>query len=99
MTTIVRLGVAEGVFDVTSPVATARVLVSLVQGLNEDATGLFLALEAGTVPLEHLEVRLNAYTEAFERILGASPGTIRFTNISVIRDWQRWSETYRKEHA
>lgn len=99
MTAIVRQGVIEGVFDVTSPEATARVLVSLFQGLNEDATGLFLALDAGTITLEQLEVRLAGYTEAFERILGAPPGAIRFTNISVIRDWQRWSETYRKEHS
>lgn len=98
MATIVRQGVSEGIFHVTSPEATARVLVSLFQGMNEDATGLFLALEAGTVSLEQLEVRLAAYTEAFERILGARPGAIRFTNISVIRDWQHWSETYRKEH-
>ena len=98
MSTIVRQGVSEGVFQVTSPEATGRVLVSLFQGMGEDATGLFLALDAGTISLEQVEVRLSAYTEAFERILGAPPGSIAFTNISVIRDWQRWSQTYRKEH-
>ena len=98
MTAIVRRGVHEGVFNVTSPEATGRVLVSLFQGMGEDATGLFIALDAGSISLEQFEGRLGAYTEAFERILGAPPGTIRFANSSVIRDWQRWSQTYRKEH-
>jgi len=99
MTAIVRQGVDEGVFHVTSPESTGRVLVSLFQGMGEDVTGLFLALDAGSISLEQLEVRLAAYTEAFERILHAQPGSITFANISVIRDWQRWSQTYRKEHA
>ena len=52
MTTILRQGVDEGVFHVTSPEATARVLVSLFQGMNEDGTGAFLALEAEPFPLK-----------------------------------------------
>ena len=96
---IVRQGVEEGVFHVTSPEATARVIVSMIQGMNEDATGLFLALDAGTIPFEFLELRLTAYVEAFERILGVQKGSIRFADPSVIRDWQRWSADYRKDHA
>jgi AcrR family transcriptional regulator len=95
---IVRQGVDEGDFSVTSPEATARVLVSMIQGMNEDATGLFLALDAGTLPFELLEIRLTAYVEAFERILGVPKGSLRFADPSVIRDWQRWSADYRKDH-
>lgn len=102
MTTIVGQGVAEGVFRVDSPEATARVLISLIQGLNEDATGLFLALDAGTISFEDLEIRLTAYVQAFERILRADPGSLKFTDMSVIRDWhelQQKTEANRRASA
>jgi AcrR family transcriptional regulator len=98
MATIVRQGVTEGVFTVTSPEATARVLISLLQGLNEDVTGLFLALDAGSIPLEYLQLRLDAYTEALERILGVRRGTLTLADNSLIRDWQEWLNDYRKDH-
>jgi len=99
LATIVRQGVAEGVFHVTSPEASARVLVSLIQGMNEDATGLFIALDAGSISFDYLEGRLSAYVEAFERILDARKGTLKFADSSVIRDWLRWSQASRKDDA
>ena len=48
MTAIVRQGMREGIFTATSPDRRGRVLVSLFDGLNEDATDLFLALEGRT---------------------------------------------------
>ncbi len=97
MTTIVRQGVSEGVFRVDSPEATARVLISFIQGLNEDATGLFLALDAGSITFDRLEERLAAYVQAFERVLDAQPGSLRFADTSVIRDWHLWSQTHRRD--
>ena len=96
MSTIIRQGVDEGVFQVEAPEATARVLVSLIQGLNEDATGLFLALDSGAITFEYLEGRLAAYIEAFERILEARTGSVKFTDTSIIRDWQRWAQEHRR---
>ncbi len=98
MTAIVRQGALEGSFHVTSPEATARVLVSMLQGMNEDATGLFVGLDEGTIPFEQVEVRLAAYRQAMERILGAPAGSIRVPDPGIIRDWQRWQKDYRKDH-
>ena len=98
MTTIVRQGLAEGVFRVSSPDASARVLISLIQGLNEDATDLFLALDSGEISFEFLEARLLSYAQAFERILDADPGSLKFADTSVIRDWYHWAQA-RKEQA
>lgn len=99
MATIVRQGVTEGVFTVTSPEATAGVLVSIFQGLNEDATGLFLGLDDGSIPLEYLELRLAAYSEAIERILGVPRGALPLADSSVIRDWYQWLQAYRKDRS
>jgi AcrR family transcriptional regulator len=96
---IVEQGVVEGVFEVGSARETARVLVSLMEGMNEDAGLLFLDIDNGVAPLGAFESRVVAYVEAFERILGAEPGRLRFVDISVIRDWYRWSQEYRKDHS
>jgi AcrR family transcriptional regulator len=98
MTTIVTQGVAEGVFLVPSPEATARVLISLIQGLTEDATDLWLALDDGTISFAYLETRLTSYVDAFDRILGAKPGSVKLGDMSLLRDWYEWNQNYRKEH-
>jgi AcrR family transcriptional regulator len=73
---IVRQGCAEEVFSATSPDDTARVLVSLWQGLNELASELFVARQANRVALKEVEVTVSAYLEAFERILGLPSGSL-----------------------
>ena len=98
MTAIVAQGVAEGVFLVASAEATARVLISLIQGLTEDATDLWLALDDGSISFEHLEMRLTSYVDAFDRILGAKPGSVKLGDMSLLRDWYEWNLHYRKEH-
>jgi len=73
---IVRQGSAEGVFSVSSPDETARVLVSLLQALNELASELFVKRQAGAIALVEVEQTLSAYIEAMERILGVPSGSL-----------------------
>jgi hypothetical protein len=84
---IVRQGKTEGTFSASSPEDTARVLVSLIQAANELATELFVAHQATAIPLEVVERTLAAYTEAYERILGASPGSLNIGNGATLREW------------
>ena len=83
---IVRQGLAEGVFTASSPDDTARVLVSLWQGLNELASELFPARQANVITLEAVERTLGAYLEAFEPILGLATGTLP-RNHATVREW------------
>jgi AcrR family transcriptional regulator len=99
LTAIVEQGVREGVFQVTSAQETGRVLVTLLQGINEDASRLFVDVVDGLAPLSAFESRLGAYLEAFERILGAQSGSLKFPDTTVIHDWYRWSLEYRKDHS
>ena len=88
LTTIIRQGVAEGSFTTASPDHAARVFVSLVLGANEAATDLFVAHQDGAVTFEEVERALEAFAEAFERILGARPGSLELANRSaVLREW------------
>ena len=51
--------------------------MSLILGLNESATELSLARQAGRISFEDVRVSLAAYGEALERILGPPPGPSR----------------------
>src|SRR4029079_6349595 len=84
---IIGQGVAEGSFAVGSPGDTARVFVSLMLGANESATQLALAREDARFSLEELLRALRAYGDAFERILGARPGSLTFADEGVLREW------------
>jgi AcrR family transcriptional regulator len=88
LATIIRQGVAEGSFTTASPDHAARVFVALVLGANEAATDLFIAYQDGTVTFEQVEQTLEAFAEAFERILGVRPGSLGFANrTDVLREW------------
>ncbi len=87
LVTILRQGVAEGAFSVSHPEGTAILLTAVILGLNESATNLFLARQAGTIPLEVVEYTLAAYAEGFERILGIPPGSWPVNDPSLVREW------------
>jgi AcrR family transcriptional regulator len=87
LTSIVRQGTAEGAFTATDPDETARVLVGLLLGLNVTATELFLAHQAGHIAFEELTRTLKAHAEAFDRILGAEPGSLLLYDEAVLREW------------
>jgi AcrR family transcriptional regulator len=84
---IIRQGAAEGVFSVSSPDDSARVLVSLLQGAQDLAGELFFSRQAKTMTFEAVEGMLAAYPEAFERLLGAPAGSLRIVDPAILREW------------
>ncbi|HWO46063.1 MAG TPA: TetR/AcrR family transcriptional regulator [Methylomirabilota bacterium] len=85
--TVVRQGVDEGTLLVDSPDETARVLVSLMQGFQLQATDLFIARQAGRISFEVVQRAVAANTEAFERILGIPKGSVKLTDDATLRFW------------
>lgn len=83
---ILREGAADGSFSLTSPDGTASVITSLILGLNEAATRLFIARRDGTVSFEMVTCTLAAYFEAFERILGI-PSAVWPLDEPTVRFW------------
>ena len=84
---IVEQGMAEGAFTSRSPQDTAMVLVMLIEGFQNRALELFIARQANKVTYEDAERYFASYLDAFERILGASPGSIRLVDESILREW------------
>jgi AcrR family transcriptional regulator len=84
---IVRQGTAEGAFTASSPDHAAEVLVGLVLDLNLKATELYLARQSGAVTFDDVLLTVSAYTEAFERILGAAPSSFTQPDLTTLRLW------------
>lgn len=87
LATIVRQGKAEGAFTITSPEHTAGVLVALLLGLNETASRLYMARQAGTISYQDVECTIGAYSDAFERVLGLSPGSWPNLDSATMHFW------------
>ncbi len=87
LSAIVCQGAAEGVFTPSSPGDLARVLVSLLQGLNETAVELYVARRAGKVSFEAVERLFATYVEAFERLLGLPRESLTLVDPAVLREW------------
>jgi len=84
---VVRQGVDEGVFKVASPDETAGVLVTLMLGAQEQATHLFIARQADTIPYELVERTFAGFTQAYERILGIPQGSLTLADKATLHFW------------
>lgn len=84
---ILRQGIDDGDFSATDPEATARVIVGLVQGVQDAATQLFVARQAKEIELEEVERVFAAFSEALDRILGLEPGRLSLTDPPTLRMW------------
>ncbi|HLX36110.1 MAG TPA: TetR/AcrR family transcriptional regulator [Candidatus Limnocylindrales bacterium] len=87
LTAILRQGVADGDFSVTDPEASAHVIVGLVQTVQERAGELFVARQDGRIEKAEVSRTFEAFAEAFERIVGLSPHTVRFVDPQTIDLW------------
>jgi AcrR family transcriptional regulator len=84
---IIKQGIAEEVFSVDSPMETARILMDLLTGFQDGATDLFLARQANKISYDEAERALRSFAQAFERILGAGPGSIPIVDERTLHEW------------
>ncbi|MBE1876280.1 TetR/AcrR family transcriptional regulator [Myceligenerans pegani] len=84
---IVAQGVAEGDLTLAHPERAGRVLVALIQDLNDELAALLLRGEDGPAGLAAACETVAASTEAVERILGVPPGSVVLVDRGVLRTW------------
>lgn len=87
LTRIVEQGVSEGVFESKRPADTARLVVILLQGLQDWATELFIARQAGAIPLEEVARTIANFSEGLERVLGVKAGSITPIDDATLHEW------------
>ena len=87
LSSVIQQGIEQGAFRVVSPDEAATVLVSLMQGFQEQAVDLFMARQDGTVTFEVVQRTVAGFTEAFERILGVPKQSLTLMDESTLRFW------------
>jgi hypothetical protein len=84
---IIGQGVQEGVFTVAYPDQMGRVIISLIQDLNDRLAELLLAAKPGQRTLPTAEYTIPACTDALERILGVPAGSVLLVKTQMLRPW------------
>jgi AcrR family transcriptional regulator len=84
---IVKQGLAENSFASRNPDHLARVLVTFMAGMSELAMDLWVGRQDGTITFEEVTRTFDAYQEAFERIVGARPGSLQFLDEPTLAIW------------
>ena len=90
LTAIVRQGVDEQRFATTFPEQAGRIIVALIQALQDAMAGHLLAA-ADRSPddprVKEMVATYGAHVEAIERYLGISPGALYRADSRTIRSW------------
>lgn len=84
---IITEGIGQEVFVAESPEQTASVLVSMMMGFQERAVELFLARQSGAIEFQEVRRSVDAWTRAYERVLGAEPGSVTLADERTLHVW------------
>jgi len=87
LSVVIDQGIREGTFAAQSPEETAMVFTSLMLGFQQQANDLFVARQAGTIGFDVVQRSVAANTDAFERILGVSKGSLTIIDEPTLRFW------------
>jgi AcrR family transcriptional regulator len=97
LTQIIQQGIREGCFSTPFPGQSGEVVFTLLLGFGELNAGLLLELGLGQLPpesrprqaelLQQILDNTAAFTSAFERILGAPPGSLEIMPPDLLAQW------------
>jgi AcrR family transcriptional regulator len=80
---IIREGVEEGVFSITSPDETAEIVILMGQALSDEVSALLIAGAHDDDAMAHLERKVLIYNRSVERVLGLPQDSLNL----VEQDW------------
>lgn len=84
---IVEQGVSEGAFEARCPTDTARIVVILLQGLQDWATELFIARQSNAISVEEVARTIANFADGLERVLGIKAGSITPIDEQTLHEW------------
>lgn len=84
---VIAQGVAEGALRTPYPAQIGEVVMLLLQNLGEMLAAEVLAAAGGTADPARIQRRVDVYTGAVERVLGASPGALPIVDANMIAAW------------
>lgn len=87
LTRIVEQGVREGSFRAASPEGSARALVFVLVGLQDEVTRMLVGARRGALTFDAAWQVMSTYPATFEQVLGAPSGTFPFVDKETLRPW------------
>jgi AcrR family transcriptional regulator len=87
LATIIRQGIAEGVFTLADPEQMARVVLALILDTGDEAGDLFIKRQAGEIDFAMVVRLFETYELALERLLGVPAGTLDVLDEVTLRTW------------
>jgi AcrR family transcriptional regulator len=87
ITTIVRQGVKEGVFQTAYPDQVSWIIFSVLQDFGDTLISLIMQQQTSPESFQHLEELSASHQDAVERVLGAEPGSLPLFDTAILREW------------
>ncbi len=87
LSTVIRQGVQEGVLNTSYPDSIAEALINLIKSLGDMFMEPLLSGEHCEEDFQRIENAVAAYTDALERILGASRGSLHLMDRETLAEW------------
>jgi len=84
---IIRQGIQEGVFTTSYPDQVGEVVLSLIWDLSDTLGELLLSFKPERDDMLRVESIIAAYTDALERVLGVSTGSLHLTDAETLKEW------------
>jgi hypothetical protein len=84
---IIVQGIEEKVFTTRFPEQAAELIIGVALSLTDSILELMFPTNKVQGTYHKLEIILDAYTDAIERILGASPGSLQIFDKNAFRGW------------
>ncbi len=84
---IIRQGMQEGVFTTSYPDQVGEVVLSLIWDLGDTLGELLLSFKPERDDMLRVESTVAAYTDALERVLGVSTGSLHLTDAETLKEW------------
>ena|SRR5216683_414033 len=84
---IIRQGIQEGVFTTSYPDQVGEVVLSLIWDLSGTLGELLLSFKPERDDMLRVESIIAAYTDALERVLGVSTGSLHLTDAETLKEW------------
>jgi AcrR family transcriptional regulator len=88
LTLIICQGVQEGVVTTPYPDQVSGVLMSLMLGMGDAIADTFLPNGLDHRAIQRIQLTIDVYADAMERILGVPPHSIQFMDPEVLKEWE-----------
>lgn len=87
LTAIICQGIREGVLSTRYPEHAGEVVLAILQGLGDAFAQSLLSFDPALHDLRHIQGKVDAYTDALERVLGAPSGSVWLVDTETLKEW------------